>query len=325
MLLLAPVTSIGFVGIAFVKYIWHLTALRTIIGVTDGAMFTILPMYIGEIVDPDIREFLSSSTCYLFIMGTLLITSIGPIMSIFASSLLVSIIPAIHFILMLMAPETPYYYVKIGEYELAKESIRKLKGEDDISSLADLKEFVIKSNELVTDSKFVNLFTFSSYRKSSLIYFILIFTNRMSGKTPIMMFTSTIFLESGSTINATLSAIIYNVVELIVVCVFTSFFVDRFGSRYLSLISSSGCFVSILLLAVYFCLKETGSSIVSSLNWLPILSLVSYNIMFSIGIGFTPTTYLTELFPMNIKSNAMCLAQIFTVSLSWITILSNYF
>lgn len=324
MLLLAPVTCLGFIGMAFATNIWHLTILRIIIGITDGAMYTILPIYIGEIVDADIRGFASSTICILLISGILMINIIGPYMSIFASSLFVSIFPALHFLLMLCNPESPYFYVKVEKYDLAKDSLRLLRGEDRIlSDLDDLKGYVMKENEMADKSRFINLFTIPSNRKACLIVFLLMFANRMSGKTAIMFFTAQIFLESGSTIDATLSAIVYNIVELLVISLVTCFVIDKFGKKFLMIISCSGSSLTILLLAVYFYLKDSGSSIIYYLNWLPVTSLVGYNILFSIGINFGLTTYLSELFPMNVKANASCLGEVALVILSFLS--SNFF
>lgn len=321
MLLLAPLTFFGFFGMAFAGNIWVLSTLKLIIGITDGAMFTILPMYIGEIVDADIRGFLSSTVCLLFIFGILLISVIGSVMSIFSSSLVLASIPTIHFILMLLMPESPYFFVKIEKYEMAKYSLKVFRGEDKVESeLENLKRFVLKQNK--SESSFMKIFTVPTNRKAILIFTLLTFANRMSGKAAIMLFTSKIFLESGSTISASLSVILYNVVELIVVFVVTFFIIDRFGRKFLMVLSCFGSSLTIFSLAVYFYLLESGSSLIYSLNSIPIISLLAYNVLFSIGLGFGGMTYLSELFSMDVKAKASCLGELLTVSMSFA---SSYF
>lgn len=120
LLFLAPVTFICFVGMAFANHVWYLTVLRLIIGITDAAIFTILPLYVGEIVEPESREFLSAAAYFLFIAGTLIINIIGPIFDIYTSSLITATLPVAHFLTFLFMPESPYYYVKIGNYKAAE-------------------------------------------------------------------------------------------------------------------------------------------------------------------------------------------------------------
>lgn len=315
LLLFAPITFSCLVGIAFAKHIWYITALRLIIGTTDSLAFTVLPMYIGEIVDPEIRESMSSAPYYILIVGTLLINCTGPFLDIFTSSLMASCFPAIHFFIFLLMPESPYHYVKIGKYKEAENSLKVLSGFKDVSEkLNNLKNFIQLEDEKTIKPKLTDLFSIASNRKACLICFILLFVNRSSGKAPLVIYTKTIFEESGSTIDANVSTIIFNAVELIVVVFVTIFIANKFGKRPLMIISASGCSFSIFALGTYFCLKHFECSIINYLNWLPITSLVIYNITFSLGIGFGHMIYLSELFPMNVKANATCSVQFLIIS-----------
>lgn len=320
MLLTAPLTFIGFFGMAFAQDIWALIGLKMLIGVTDGIMYTILPMYVGEIVDPDIRGFLSSVIHIFYITGNLFINVIGPFTSIFTSSLISAGVPALHFLLMLFMPESPYQFVRKGEYERAEYSLKVLKGEENVKSdLNDIIKIIDKEREYSATSKLTDIFTIPSNRMASYIFLLVVLANKMSGKTPIQFYTTIVFSETGSTIDATLSTIIYNAVELLVVFIVTFFILDRFGKRPLMIISCSGSFLTILALAFYFFLRYIESSFISNLNWLPITSLVGYNILFSIGLGFGPSIYVCELFPMNVKANASCLAELTNVVLSLVS------
>lgn len=315
LLVLAPVTFSCFLGMAFATHIWCLSVLRFIIGITDGAIYTVLPMYVGEIVEPEIRVFLSSSICYIYIVGTLLINIIGPFLDIFTTSLIVSFFPAFHFFTFLFMPESPYYYVKKKKYKEAKKSLKSLSGLSYTDEeLRSLREAIEMENEISVKPKFSDLYSIPSNRKACFIYLILIFINKASGKVPIMLHTTTIFQESGSTIDSTLSVIIYNSVELLVVIFVTLFVTKKFGKRLLMIISALGCSLSLFALASYFLLKYLNLDLLKYLNWLPITCLVSYNVLFSFGLGFGPMSYLSELFPMNVKANASSAAQFISIA-----------
>lgn len=311
LLVIAPITFTCFIGMAFSKHIWYLTAFRLAAGLTDGATYTVIPMYIGEIVDPDIREFMSASQCYLFILGTVVINFIGPFLDITTSSFVIALFPLIHWLSFLFMPESPYYFVKIGKYNEAEQSLKKLSGSFNVKEELDiLKETIEIESDMNDKPRFSDLFTIPSNRRACLIFFFLMFANRTSGKVPIMLYTVTIFNESGSSIDPTFSSIVYNLVELIVVLIVTSVVTSRVGKRTLMIVSVFGCFFTMFFLTLYFYLKYLNSSLISYLSWLPITCLVAYIILFSFGIGFGQMTYISELFPMNVKANASSIAQL---------------
>lgn len=314
-LLLAPITFLSFIGMAFVTKIWYLSALRFVVGIVEGSLYTILPLYVGEIVDAEIRGFATSLLSILYFVGCLFINLIGPFMTIFYSSFVISLFSAIHFIIFIFMPESPYYCVKFAKYKEAENSLRKLKGYDNVKKEIDyLKEVITNETKMVSETKLTNLVTVPSNRKACLIFFILVWTSKITGKYPIMFFTTNIFIESGSTIDPTLSVIVYGIVEVIVITA-GGIISDKLGKRPLMLVSGFGSTLTVFSLGIYFYLKESRANILSQLNWLPITSLILFNIFYSIGLGYGYISYLSELFPMNVKSKATCLAEILNVLL----------
>ncbi|KAJ8954276.1 hypothetical protein NQ314_007137 [Rhamnusium bicolor] len=170
---------------------------------------------------------------------------------------------------------------------------------------------------------FFDLFTIPSNRKACYIFLILCLTNKFSGKNPCLFYTETIFKEAGTNIDATVSVIIYCSVELLAVATTTFFIVDRFGKRMLMITSTAGCAISVFMLALHFYLKDFHINLVENLNWLPITALVSYNILFSVGLSFGPVSVLSELFPTSVKAKALCIADSFSVMMG--TIVSKFF
>lgn len=312
-LLMAPWVSLCFIGIAFSTTIWQITGLRFVIGSVEGALYTVLPMYIGEISDPKIREFLTSIIALAAITGTLFINIIGSFLDIFLSSLICACIPVIHMIAFALVPESPYYYTKRGNFESAKRSLRILRGRADVDMEMDsIAKAVVRQERASHKAGFLDLFTVASNRRACFIFIIVCLTNKFSGKNPCMFYTETIFKESGSSIDTTLSVIVYCGVELIAVAITTIFVINRFGKRMLLITSSAGCSLSVLSLAMFFFFKDFGFDI-QYVFWLPITALVSYNIMFSIGLSFGMVTVLSELFPTNVKAKALCIADTFSV------------
>lgn len=312
-LLMAPIVGFCFIGIAFADSIWLLTAIRFIIGATEGASYTALPMYIGEISDPNIRGFLTSTIAIFAITGTLFINIIGSFMDIFSSSLICAIIPFAHMVTFSTMPESPYYYIKKNRQREARNSLKILRGKANVDDEMETLCKAVVRQELSRKSSILDIFTVPSNRKACCIFLILCLTNKFSGKNPCLFYTEMIFREAGSSIDATLSVIMYCSVELIAVTITTFFIVDRFGKRLLFITSTTGCAVSVFALSLHFYLKDYNYDIIEVLDWLPITALLSYNIFFSIGLSYGMVLILSELFPTSVKANALCIADSFSV------------
>ncbi|XP_048517388.1 facilitated trehalose transporter Tret1-like [Dendroctonus ponderosae] len=312
-LLMAPWVSLCFIGIAFSTTIWEITGLRFLIGSVEGALYTVLPMYIGEISDPKIRDFLTSTIAIAAITGTLFINVIGSFLDIFMSSLICCLIPLIHMMAFALVPESPYYYIKKGNFEAAKQSLQVLRGKRDVEEEVDsIVKAVVRQERTSNQAGVLDLFTVASNRRACLIFVIVCMTNKFSGKNPCMFYTEMIFKEAGSSIDATTSVIVYCGMELIAVVLTTLLVIKRFGKRMLLITSSAGCSVAVLALSLFFFFKDFGFDI-HYVFWLPITALVSYNIMFSIGLSFGMVTILSELFPTSVKAKALCIADTFSV------------
>ncbi|KAJ3624460.1 hypothetical protein MTP99_018078 [Tenebrio molitor] len=302
-LLIAPVILSSFVSIAFARTITVISIVRFVIGATEGALYTVLPIYIAEISDPQIRGFLTSTVAIAGIIGTLFINVIGQKYSIFASSLICASVPIIHF-------------------EDGERSLKILRGRDDVTEEMDELREVVERQEK-SKARVMDLFSVPSNRRACFIFVIVCATNKFSGKNPCLFYTTMIFDEAGSTISSDMSVIIYCSVELLATFVATAV-VDRCGKRPLFIISTLGCAISLLVLGTYFYLKDSQiDNFVETFDWIPITFLVAYNVLFSMGLAFSSVTVVSELFPTNVKAVALGVADTFSVSMG--TIASKFF
>jgi Sugar (and other) transporter len=67
-------------------------------------------------------------------------------------------------------------------------------------------------------------------------------------------------------------------------------------------------------MGLFFYLDAVKSSLLSSLMWLPVFSLIGYVIVYCIGFGPLPWAVLGEMFPANVKS----IASSIVASTCWI-------
>lgn len=84
-------------------------------------------IYITEISDKEIRGSLGMVVQVMNNLGSLLIYSIGPFVSYTALNSMILSIPICYVILCAWIPESPYYHLKDGRVEAAREEFTRLR------------------------------------------------------------------------------------------------------------------------------------------------------------------------------------------------------
>ena len=142
---------------------------------------------------------------------------------------------------------------------------------------------------------------------------------QISGYNGVIFYIGSIFRASGSEMNSNLCSIVVGVVQVLATIV-SGIFVDRVGRRILLLVGQVFMALPLLVLGVYFHLKEDGVgegthvAVTDSLAWLPVVCLVVFISAFSLGIGPLSWTMLGELLAPNIKGVCSAVA----VCLVWL-------
>lgn len=77
---------------------------------------------------------------------------------------------------------------------------------------------------------------------------------------------------------------------------------DKFGRRSLMVYSMSSMGVCLLGLSYYFFAKKYNPRIADTLDWLPLLAIVLYISMFSIGCGPIPYIMIGEIFSSEVST-----------------------
>ncbi|GLV44376.1 uncharacterized protein CBL_10180 [Carabus blaptoides fortunei] len=288
-------------------------AARFLMGAGVGAIFTALPMYIGEISEDSIRGALGSFMQLFITVGLLLAYAIGPYVSFFWFSVICFIIPVVFAIVFTMFPESPAFLIAAGRKPEAKEALRKLRGlqgealNKEISVIQESVEEAMRNK-----GSFMDIIKNKGNFKALLLSLGLVTGQQLSGINVVLFYTENIFTATGSTIPAAISAIIIGIVQVLSSAL-TPMIVERLGRKLLLLISAAGMVLSLIVLGLYFYLSNNGTD-VSGISFLPVLCLVAYMIVYCIGFGPLPWAVMGELFPANIKS----IASTATASFCWL-------
>lgn len=128
----------------------------------------------------------------------------------------------------------------------------------------------------------------------------LTFLNLFSGTLAMISYTTMVFKESGSTVDANLSAIVVAAIQVVSVYI-SSLLVDRLGRKTLLIISTSGATVACLGLGTFSYLHQQHMDL-SSYNWVPLFLFSLYVVITCMGILPLPFIILAEILPADVSS-----------------------
>lgn len=271
--------------------------------------YTIIPMYIGEIAEDNIRGILGSAICTMADFGILLIYMIGPYVNIMAGALISSIFPLFLLLTFWCMPESPYYMLMKGKSEGARKSLQKLRGKTDVEfELSDMKLVVDEQNKQSKGLR--EMLLIKSNRNALLILIGLKACQQLSGITAFLFYVQIIFENSGGHFSAAVSSIFFGLVQLIS-SVFSSLVVDRVGRKPLLILSCVGTAIALTIQGSYFYIQEMKLYDLKPYNWIPLPTMLFFVVTYSFGLGVIPYMMPGELFPTNIKAKALCVMDLY--------------
>ncbi|XP_056641901.1 facilitated trehalose transporter Tret1-like [Diorhabda sublineata] len=291
--------AMGFVVMALVKVVQVFYAARFVIGLAVGGLFTVMPMYIGEIADSSNRGTLSGILNILLCMGMLFSYCVGPYVDILTFNLILGVIPAIFMPLFsLFSVESPRYLIGKNEIDEAKKNLRWLKGNDDDvnTEIAAIEKAISEEG----NGGIGDLFKSSGNVRALIIASGLIFFQQFSGINAVLSNAQNIFKQAKTPVDASVCSMLVGAVQLISSGL-SMVLIDRLGRKLLLLGSGLGVVLSEVPLGVYSVLRDRDID-VGSISFLPIVSLVVFILTYNVGLGSLPWTVMGELYPSNIKS-----------------------
>lgn len=230
------------------------------------------------------------------------------------NSALVSIIPSLLFFVGLcLVPETPYWYLLKGDHEAAIASLKTLRGsKHDCES--EIKQMAKKLSDVGTIS-YLELFK----KRTLLPLLVALFIQTLQqvcGGNVIMMYTSTIFTASNSSINAE-EATIYTGLAQIVGNMISLSLIDHLGRRILLFASVffAGIFMSIF--GVYFLFLGTDSEWKTST---PLIICIGIVMSYTLGCRSIPWLIGGEIFNTSVRSRANSVIVVYNRLLNLIAV-----
>ncbi|XP_066588168.1 facilitated trehalose transporter Tret1-2 homolog isoform X2 [Prorops nasuta] len=269
-------------------------------GIGSGMIWPALSLYLGEIADPSIRGALISLNVNVASIGAFLGNAMGPYLSMEMFAY-VSLLPNILFIaLFSLIPESPYHYLLRDDLDKAEASLKWFRREQNVKAeMQELRDFVGNAASTNLLDKFKELCQYSNLRKITIMICLNIFVY-MTGYNVVNSYTEIIVTSSG--VNLPASVVVMGLGLSSVIAGATAVFaIDRLGRRLLLMCAGFGAFISLALLGLHFHLLSIGYD-PHHLTWLPILSLLAFNLFVNYGFVPMPGTLLGEIFPASLKT-----------------------
>ena len=314
--------------IAFARSVYVFYVSRIVYGVADAAMFSILPIYVGEVATPNVRGVWGNAMSYFIYLGQFSINCVSFFFDLKTTACIFSFAPVIFLLSFAFMPETPYYLVKIGKIEEAKESLKKLRRKEDVDAEFDqiLKD---SGRQLSERGSYKDLFTVESNRRAMLLTTMARCFQQVSGISAFTTYCQYIFRESGQNIDKGVSAILFTG-TLFVCNMLGSTFADKLGRKLTTLLSCAGCTIILTMETLYFYINEQTDIDLSMISWFPTLGMMFFVMFFAFGLGIVPMLLLSEMFSSSVRGKAASVMTIlFMVYVILVTkifqvLLSNY-
>ena len=199
----------------------------------------------------------------------------------------------------------------------AEKSIQRLRGIE-YNLRPEIEEIQMQQEALKGGNKsFVEEFKKKATFKAFIIIIGLFFFFQMSGINAVTFYTTTIFIDAGVKINPAIATIIIGIIQVLANAS-SIIAVDRFGRKFLLVISSVGMFIGSIGIGAFFTLTESDPMALEIYKWLPLPSLSIFVVSFSVGMGPIPFILLGELFSPDAKKVIAPIAQTMNFVMSFI-------
>lgn len=296
-------TSIGWIIVSFTQELNYLYFARFLFGLHMGITYTVVPTYIGEILDTNIRGICFTMLPLFLNSAHLVEFAIGPIVSYKMFAYLNLAVPIIFLISCFFLFESPYYYIYINDDMKAKNIFSKIKETYDYNEIKENIKIVKYDN-----FKNVKILLTKCLNRNFMCVILLNVVQRFSGMSAMVAFSHHILHNN-----------IYSVIFSILVLSFTfvsTLVINKISHRKLLIFSCLGCFLCHLFSCVISFLHYNNMlNITFDYNFLLFSSICVYASIYAVGLGPMPSILQGELLPLDLRGIGSCICSIvFTIS-----------
>ncbi|CAH2252051.1 facilitated trehalose transporter Tret1-like [Pararge aegeria] len=295
---------------------------RFFAGLAAGGCFNIVPMYVKEISQDDMRGVLGTMPMLLQTVGLLIMYIIGAYLSYFTVISIVLGFSIFTTVLLLKAPESPAFLVRREKIKEAIETVAFLRGlEKEDKIVRSIVEGMQKEEEhfkTLPNLSILGIIKEKSWRRGiTLIMFSFMF-HGLNGSYAIMTYASTILNSTG--VKFDISPEIQTLSFPIVIIISTlslAACVERFGRKPLLMGAYLVSACSMSAIAIMMIMQERGFIVP---GWLPVITMMLPVAMYGGGISPLPYIIMTEMFNFQIRARVVGIVVTFGWCMTFILV-----
>ncbi|XP_049524606.1 LOW QUALITY PROTEIN: solute carrier family 2, facilitated glucose transporter member 8-like [Dermacentor silvarum] len=286
---------------------------RLLTGVGTGTVALAVTVFISEISPAELRGLLNTGANLVLCSGILLVFVLGKFFSFWMLAVCCMLPAAAMSVSLLWCHESPLWLLKNGWRDRAAGGPAFLCGSlrrDRTGRHGAGRRSTWRGRRGEFHAR--DLTSPHVYR-SILCVLLAMSMQQLSAVGVIITFAQDIFEEAGTSVSAENAAIAVAAIQVAMVAVAT-LLADRLGRKVLLLFSSAASSVSLAVLGLSFHIKAAvGDKFVEAFGWLPLTSLCTFFVGYSIGLGPLPWVLLGEMIPLKAKGFATgaCTAILF--------------
>jgi MFS transporter, SP family, galactose:H+ symporter len=285
-----------------------LTLSRLLLGLGIGASALTAPQFLAELAPARIRGAVVSAFQLMITVGiftsylsNLVLVPLGDWRVILG----LGMVPAIIALLgILKAPESPRWLVLKGRSEQARTVLRRIEPDRPEQEIDTIVSGIEQATRIDEQPHSGGLFS-PGFRNIAIFALAVFVLQQFSGINAVIYYAPTImgavgFDGSETRLLATVGIGVVNVLMTIVAMLV----VDRFGRRPLLIIGFFGSGCSLVLIAATIHLQGDAAAFAT------MVGLVCYIGFFAVSLGPLPWLYMSELFPIGLRSRGMAFASV---------------
>uniref|UniRef100_A0A2A4JNL8 Major facilitator superfamily (MFS) profile domain-containing protein n=1 Tax=Heliothis virescens TaxID=7102 RepID=A0A2A4JNL8_HELVI len=278
---------------------------RVFCGLAGGGCFHIVPMYVKEIAQDNIRGTLASIFVLAQSAGIFIMYALGGFLDYNTVLWIVVGLPILTFAIFFKAPESPSYLVKMGKTDEAAATLALLRGMN-----VDDKEIQREVDDIKRDDEYfksipdisiITVFKTKAWRKAFLIMIMVILVHATNGGYSILNYASILLSDSGVTISPELQSLSIPIC-MIVGSLITMATIDRLGRKPILGIAFCTSAIAFASIATSIVVKRYGYS---TPGWINVAMLMICVCCYGGGVSPIPFIVMPEIFNFQIRAKLM--------------------
>lgn len=298
---------------------WMLIFARLILGIAIGASAMAAPMFLAELAPARHRGAIVSAFQLMITVGILvsylLSYALDPL-GAWRWMLGLGAVPAVICLFgILRAPESPRWLAMRGRAKEAQDVIAAVQPHLTDEETRRIVDDIVHSHSVETHTSGWRAFLSDEVRPIVFFTIAAFLLQQVSGINAIIYYAPTIMGHAGfdgitTQLAATVGVGVVNVLMTIV----AMYAVDKFGRRPLFIIGFIGTAISLAVIAV------TMMESTPHLAPVALVGLFAYIAFFAISLGPLPWLYMSELFPLALRSKGMAMASVANWSCNFLVV-----